>query len=153
MKARVRGLQTHDEDVSEVRVGFRAAVNLAGVESGQIERGMVLVQPDLYQPVEIVNARLSVLGSSPVPVKNNQRIRLHIHTNYSHRPGVETGRKRLCSTSAGAGGSRRLPGSFYHPPVLSPTHHRRGSGIANRSVPLPQKIPKFVPGNLAALRK
>lgn len=80
LKARARGLQTHDEDVNEVRVGFRAAVNLAGVEAGLVERGMVLVQPDLFQPVEIANARMSVLGSSPVPIKNNQRIRLHIHT-------------------------------------------------------------------------
>lgn len=80
LKARVRGLQSHDREVEEVRAGFRAAVNLAGVELDQVQRGMVLVQPDLYQPMETLNARLSVLKSSPIPLKNNQRIRLHLHT-------------------------------------------------------------------------
>jgi selenocysteine-specific elongation factor len=80
LKARVRGLQSHDQEVNEVRVGFRAAVNLAGVELEQVERGMVLAQAGLYKPVEIINARLTVLKSSPIPLKNNQRIRFHIHT-------------------------------------------------------------------------
>ncbi len=80
LTARVRGLQTHDHDVPEVKVGYRAAVNLAGVEVGQIQRGMVLVPPGLYEPVHIINVRLKVLKSSPVPLKNNQRVRLHIHT-------------------------------------------------------------------------
>lgn len=78
--ARVRGLQSHDQEVEEVRAGFRAAVNLAGLELEQVQRGMVLAQPGLYHPVEIFNARLALLKSSPIPLKNNQRIRLHIHT-------------------------------------------------------------------------
>ncbi|RMH77759.1 MAG: selenocysteine-specific translation elongation factor [Calditrichaeota bacterium] len=80
LKARVRGLQTHERDTQEVRVGFRAAVNLAGVEKEQIERGMVLVPPDLYHPAEMLNARITLLKSSPIPLKNNQRVRLHLHT-------------------------------------------------------------------------
>ncbi|MCK6623070.1 MAG: selenocysteine-specific translation elongation factor [Calditrichaceae bacterium] len=78
--ARVRGLQSHDHEVKEVRAGFRAAVNLAGIELEQVERGMALAQPGLYHPVEMFNARLALLQSSPIPLKNNQRIRLHIHT-------------------------------------------------------------------------
>ncbi|NIX54824.1 MAG: selenocysteine-specific translation factor, partial [candidate division Zixibacteria bacterium] len=41
---------------------------------------MVLVQPELYQPVKIINARLTILQASPIPLKNNQRVRIHIHT-------------------------------------------------------------------------
>ncbi len=78
--ARVRGLQSHDSDVESVKIGDRAAVNLAGIDSESVERGMVLTRPGLFAPVEIVNARLSMLKSSPIPLKNNQRIRLHIHT-------------------------------------------------------------------------
>ena len=80
IRTKARSLQTHDAEVKEVRVGFRAAVNLAGVELNQIERGNVLVQPGLYYPVEIINARLSLLQSSPKSLKTNQRVRFHIHT-------------------------------------------------------------------------
>jgi len=80
MKARVRTLQSHDSEVKEVSAGYRAAVNLAGVELNQVERGNVLVQLDLYKPVEIINARLTLLKSSPKPLKTNQRVRFHIHT-------------------------------------------------------------------------
>ena len=80
LKARVRGLQSHDQDVNEVQVGYRSAVNLAGIDLSTVERGMVFTQPDLFSPVTIINARVSILKSSPIPLKNNQRIRLHIHT-------------------------------------------------------------------------
>jgi selenocysteine-specific elongation factor len=80
LKARIRKLQSHDIDVEEVTVGYRAAVNLAGVELEQLHRGQVLVQPDLYEPVILLNARLHLLKSSPKGLKNNQRVRLHIHT-------------------------------------------------------------------------
>lgn len=80
LKTRVRGLQSHDQDVNEVRTGYRTAANLAGIDMSNIERGKVLVQPDVYQPVEIINARLSLLKSAPAPLKTNQRIRFHIHT-------------------------------------------------------------------------
>jgi len=80
IQSRVRTLQTHDSEVKEVRAGFRAAVNIAGMELNQIQRGHVLVQPDFYRPVEIINARLTILKSSTKSVKTNQRVRLHIHT-------------------------------------------------------------------------
>jgi len=80
LTARVRGLQSHDADVEGVKIGDRAAVNLAGINNESVERGMVLTRPGLYEPVEIINARLRMLKSSPIPLKNSQRIRLHIHT-------------------------------------------------------------------------
>lgn len=80
IRTKARTLQTHDSEVKEVRAGFRAAINLAGVELNEVERGHVLVQPDLYHPIETINARLTILKFSPKPLKTNQRIRFHIHT-------------------------------------------------------------------------
>ncbi len=80
LAARVRGLQSHDSEVPEVQIGYRAAVNLAGVEMEQVHRGMALTQPDLFRPVHILNARVNVLAGAAAPLKNNQRIRLHLHT-------------------------------------------------------------------------
>ena len=80
VRTRVRGLQSHDREVAEVRAGYRAAVNLAGIDLENVQRGMVLTAPELFAPVSLINARLSLLASAPLPLKNNQRIRFHIHT-------------------------------------------------------------------------
>ena len=78
--ARVRGLQSHDHSVEQVKCGYRAALNLAGVNHSQLYRGQVITLPDYYQPVEIFNARLTVLPDSPTAITNQMRLRLHLHT-------------------------------------------------------------------------
>ncbi len=92
---RVRGLQSHDENVEEVSAGYRAAVNLAGIDVGQIQRGEVLTAPAYYQPVNLFNARLTLLKSAPVHLKNNQRVRVHIHTRETFGRVVLPERKQL----------------------------------------------------------
>jgi len=77
---RVRGLQSHDSDSDILKIGSRAAVNVVGVDVDEVGRGMALIEPESYQPVEIINARLSLLRNAPSKLKNNQRVRLHVHT-------------------------------------------------------------------------
>ena len=78
---RIRGLQSHDRDTPAVQAGQRAAVNLAAVDVAEVERGMMLAQPERFLPATLLNAFLQMLGSAPHPLKNNQRIRLHVHTS------------------------------------------------------------------------
>ncbi|HEU4833613.1 MAG TPA: selenocysteine-specific translation elongation factor, partial [Pyrinomonadaceae bacterium] len=42
VNVRVRGLQVHNKSVHDAHAGQRTAVNLAGIDTAQIERGMVL---------------------------------------------------------------------------------------------------------------
>jgi len=42
IQARVRGVQSHDHTVGEVKAGYRAALNLAGVDNEQLYRGQVI---------------------------------------------------------------------------------------------------------------
>ncbi len=77
---RVRGLQTHAKEVHRVRVGYRAAINLADLTVEQIHRGDVLTEPGRFEPAGLFNARLWLLPNAPRPLKSNQRIRLHLHT-------------------------------------------------------------------------
>ncbi len=79
-RVRIRTLQTHGVVVNRVSTGFRAAINLAGTDTSIVRRGMVLVTPGLFYPVERLNAHLQVLPSSPIPLRTGQRIRLHLHT-------------------------------------------------------------------------
>lgn len=73
---RVRGLQSHQKSVSEAQPGSRVAVNLAGISTQEISRGQVLAPPGLMAPTQCVDARLHLLASSPVALKQNAEVDL-----------------------------------------------------------------------------
>lgn len=78
IKVRVRGLQVHGESVTEAHAGQRTAVNLAGVETAQIERGMVLAPPARLRPTQIVDVWIDVLPDAPRGVRSRARVRVHV---------------------------------------------------------------------------
>lgn len=78
VKVRVRGLQVHGQSVTEARAGQRTAVNLAGVETAQVERGMVLAPPGRLRPTQIVDVWIDVLPDAPRGVRSRSRVRVHI---------------------------------------------------------------------------
>ena len=80
LKGRVRSLQVHGQKVEEAGAGQRVAVNLTGVEVGQVKRGDVLVTPGAFPAVRRVAAALHLLERAPHPLKNYQRIRFHLGT-------------------------------------------------------------------------
>jgi selenocysteine-specific elongation factor len=75
---RVRGVQVHGAAVRAARAGQRTAVNLGGVETASIERGMVLAPAGRLQPTQIIDARVEVLRSAPRPLRSRQRVRVHV---------------------------------------------------------------------------
>ena len=60
---RVRTLQTHGQKVASVTPGHRVAVNLAGVDHGDVERGDALVRKAQWHRTKRFDARLDVLAS------------------------------------------------------------------------------------------
>ncbi|HSI88993.1 MAG TPA: selenocysteine-specific translation elongation factor [Pyrinomonadaceae bacterium] len=79
-RVRIRGLQTHGRSVDTARPGQRTAVNLAGIDHHDFERGMVLVPPSRLLPTQIFDARVEVLEGSKRPLRTRQRVRVHIGT-------------------------------------------------------------------------
>ena len=77
-KVRVRGLQVHSASVPEAHAGQRTAVNLGGVDTAEIERGMVLAPPGRLRPTQIVDVWIDVLPDAPRGVRSRSRMRLHI---------------------------------------------------------------------------
>ena len=75
---RVRGLQVHNQPVREAHAGQRTAVNLAGVDTSQIERGMVLAPADRLRPTQVVDAWIDVLPGAARAVRSRSRVRFHI---------------------------------------------------------------------------
>ncbi|HIL11290.1 MAG TPA: selenocysteine-specific translation elongation factor, partial [Candidatus Latescibacteria bacterium] len=79
-EVRVRSMQQHGVAVGRVQAGDRAAINLAGVEQGQIERGDLLVAPEAFRPTQMLDVRLRLLQSSPMSIEPRTRVRLHLGT-------------------------------------------------------------------------
>jgi selenocysteine-specific elongation factor len=76
---RARGLQVHGKAVSSASAGQRTAVNLGGVDTSSLERGMMLAPVALLRPTQILDVQLSVLRSAPRAISSRARVRLHIH--------------------------------------------------------------------------
>lgn len=79
-KVRVRGLQSHGESEETAEAGTRVAVNLAGVETGEISRGQTLVVPDEFQAVDGIDAEVTLLEAAS-PLKHLARVHLHAFTS------------------------------------------------------------------------
>ena len=79
-RLRVRSLQRHGQQVEEVGAGDRAAVNLPGVEQGEVDRGDLLAEPGFFEPTYMLDARLQLLASCPRVMVQRTRVRLHLGT-------------------------------------------------------------------------
>lgn len=79
-KVKIRGIEVHNKQVNEVGTGFRVAINLVGAEKEEIERGDVLAQPGFFEPSLYLNASLYLLTSVQKPLKNFERLRVHLGT-------------------------------------------------------------------------
>ncbi len=71
LRARVRGLQTHQQRVEQALPGTRVAVNLAGVHHREVARGDVLAPPGTLQPTSRLDLQLRVLADAPAPITQN----------------------------------------------------------------------------------
>ena len=76
---RVRQVQVHDKPVDAAERGQRVALNLAGLERGEIERGMVLAAPGILEPSRLFDAELTLLPSA-APVEHGDCMHLHMGT-------------------------------------------------------------------------
>jgi len=76
---KVRGIQVQEKDCKSASAGFRAALNLSGVEKYEVTRGDMLAKPGFLKPAAIFDCRITLLSSSS-PLKHRQRLRFHIGT-------------------------------------------------------------------------
>jgi len=79
-KVKVRGMQTHGSETDKVKMGDRAAINMAGTELSDLYRGAVVVEPNWVRPTEKIIAHVSMISDTRWKLKNRQRIHLHIGT-------------------------------------------------------------------------
>ena len=75
-RVRVRGLHSGGQPVTRATAGQRTAVNLAGVEREELQRGMVLAPPGVFEPTARLDARVTLLASAR-PLKNRAQVHFH----------------------------------------------------------------------------
>jgi selenocysteine-specific elongation factor len=79
VRVRVRGLQVHGSPVEAAIAGQRTALNLAGLSTEDLARGMTLATADTFHSTSRVDALLSLLPSAK-PFKDGARVHFHAYT-------------------------------------------------------------------------
>ncbi|GAB4499147.1 MAG: selenocysteine-specific translation elongation factor [Anaerolineales bacterium] len=78
LRGRVRGLQSHKRKVQVAQPGSRVAVNIAGIDYTQIERGNVLAQPGQYQTTRRVDVTFHLLPEASQPLLHNTHVKFFL---------------------------------------------------------------------------
>ncbi len=76
--ARIRGLQTHKTKLERAVPGSRVAVNLTGVELGDLRRGMVVALPGTLRATTLLDVHFNHLADAELPLKHNAGVKLYL---------------------------------------------------------------------------
>ena len=79
-RVKVRGVQVHGVRQADAVAGQRAALNLAGVEVDDVQRGQTLHAPGTLGQTRLADAVLDVLPDA-TPIKHGARVRFHQGTS------------------------------------------------------------------------
>ncbi len=141
-RVRVRGVQVHGAAADKASAGERTALNLSGVSTTDLARGMTLTQPDLLRPTKILDVSLSLLTSAK-PLKDHARGHFHAYTSETIAEVALHGAKQLKPGETGFAQLR-----LEQPVLLSPGDRfilrqfspviTIGGGIVVDSAPLPR---------------
>jgi selenocysteine-specific elongation factor len=79
-EVRVRSVQVHGHEVPEASFGQRVALNLAGVERGDLQRGHVICDPRLDRVTERFDAWVEIRPAAGRPVQSHEAVRVYLGT-------------------------------------------------------------------------
>ena len=75
-KVKVRGVQVHGRAAAEAVAGQRTAINLGGVDIGDVSRGETLMAPGTLSVTRRVDAEVDLLPGAK-PLRHGGRVRVH----------------------------------------------------------------------------
>ena len=78
-RVRVRGVQVHGASAERALAGQRTALNLAGIPTEDLARGMMLAPAETFSSTSRVDALVSLLSTAK-PLKDGARVHFHAHT-------------------------------------------------------------------------
>ena len=113
ISVRVRGIQNHDRSAESVSRGQRAAINLAGIKQGEVERGHELADSGHLISSTLLTVELNILDHIKKPFKDRTRIRFHVGT------AELFGNVRLLATDAIEPGQSGLAQVYLSEPAVT----------------------------------
>jgi selenocysteine-specific elongation factor len=84
-KVKVRGIQAHTANTKHVEIGFRAAVNLQGINKVDIKRGDFLAEINTMSPVSEFIGIMRTVAKIPFKIPNHCRV--HVYAGTAERLG------------------------------------------------------------------
>ena len=108
---RVRGLQTHGDQVQAAEPGHRTAIALAGVEVNDVPRGSFLVTDPSWRASTTLRADVVLLDDAPRSLGARTAVRFHIGT-------ADVGARVVTGDGALAPGERKLARVILDDPVV-----------------------------------
>ena len=149
---RVRGIQVHGRPVPKVMAGQRTAINLSGVETDAVSRGMALTRHEELPPTRMLDVELSLVPGIDASLPKRKKLLLHLGTAQVEctvalidREQLKSGESALAQLRLGEWvaalpgqrfilrGFRALPGrgatlAGGRVLAITPSKHRRGAG-------------------------
>jgi selenocysteine-specific elongation factor len=77
-RGRIRGLQTHRRKLESSVPGSRLALNLSGVEVGQVQRGDWVTRPGTYAPTQRIDALLRIPAESKRAIQDPEEAKVFL---------------------------------------------------------------------------
>jgi selenocysteine-specific elongation factor len=111
-RIRIRGIQVHGSSVPQATAGQRTALNIAGVETSGLRRGMLLAEAGRFQPTRQIDCSFELLPSAK-PLKH--RAPVHFHAGTAE---VEAEVRRLRGTDSFRPGARDYIRFLLSEPLL-----------------------------------
>jgi selenocysteine-specific elongation factor len=79
-RVRVRGVQVHGSPSDNAVAGQRTALNLAGANTEDLSRGMMLAPAQTFHSTQVADVSLALLATAK-PLKDRARVHLHVYTS------------------------------------------------------------------------
>jgi selenocysteine-specific elongation factor len=99
-RVRVRGVQVHGATAEQAVAGQRTALNLAGIATDDLSRGMTLAAPGMFRTTRRADVSVSLLDSAR-PLKDRARVHLHAYTAEAIAEVVLMGAKQIAPGETG----------------------------------------------------
>ncbi len=143
---RVRGLQVHGASAVQATAGERTALNIAGVATEDLARGMTLIHPGVFHTTQKANVSLSMLPNTK-PLRDRAQVHLHTYTAEAIAEVVLLEGKQLPPGKSAFAQLRSreplfvLPGDRFIIRQFSPVV-TIGGGVIIDATPLVRRVPR-----------
>jgi selenocysteine-specific elongation factor len=102
LSGHVRRMQVYGEDATEGNAGECVALNIPELDHEAVRRGMVLTEPNLFEPATMAEAELQILKSVPGKIEDYIEVQFHVGT------ASMSARLAMLENTAMTGGQRQF---------------------------------------------